>query len=310
MRVLFPMAERLTRRGGKNDSGFIRAYAKKTHTSMSSDSQRPPSPSSALAARYGAWGIALHEFILFGVKQAWVCLFGGIMVGLLIATHLWYAPHAVLSRYDFLTIAALVVQCALLLLRLETWEEAKIILLFHVAGTAMEVFKTAIGSWIYPEPSLLHIGGVPLFTGFMYASIGSYIARAWREFDFRFSGYPPAWVTVALALGVYVNFFSHHYIADLRYVLLALIVVALRRCWIYFRIDREYRRMPLLVGFGLVALFIWFAENIGSVTHTWLYPNQMQQWSMVSLGKLGSWFLLTIMSFVMVSSVNRPQRMV
>lgn len=277
---------------------------------MSSDSQRPPSPSSALAARYGTWGIALHEFILFGVKQAWVCLFGGIMVGLLIATHLWYPPHAVLSRYDFLTIAALVVQCALLLLRLETWEEAKIILLFHVAGTAMEVFKTAIGSWIYPEPSLLHIGGVPLFTGFMYASIGSYIARAWREFDFRFSGYPPAWVTAALALGVYVNFFSHHYIADLRYVLLALIVVALRRCWIYFRIDRDYRRMPLLVGFGLVALFIWFAENIGSVTHTWLYPNQMQQWSMVSLGKLGSWFLLTIMSFVMVSSVNRPQRMV
>ena len=52
-------------------------------------------------------------------------------------------------------------------------EEAKVILAFHLVGTAMELFKTHMGSWEYPEPSLLRIGGVPLFSGFMYAAVGS-----------------------------------------------------------------------------------------------------------------------------------------
>ena len=37
----------------------------------------------------------------------------------------------------------------------------------------MEVFKTEAGSWTYPEDNLLRIGGVPLFSGFMYAAVGS-----------------------------------------------------------------------------------------------------------------------------------------
>jgi len=52
------------------------------------------------------------------------------------------------------------------------------------------LFKTSAGSWLYPEPSLLRIGGVPLFSGFMYAAVGSYIARVWRICDFRFTHYP------------------------------------------------------------------------------------------------------------------------
>ena len=64
--------------------------------------------------------------------------------------------------------------------------EAKVILMFHAVGTVMEIFKTSAGSWIYPEANLLRIGGVPLFTGFMYAAVGSYLARVWRLFDFRF----------------------------------------------------------------------------------------------------------------------------
>ena len=179
--------------------------------------------------------------------------------------------------------------------------------MFHVAGTGMEVFKTAVGSWIYPEASVLRIGGVPLFTGFMYAAVGSYIARAWREFDLRFSHHPPLVVTALLSLGIYANFFLHHYWWDVRYVLMALIAVAFRRCWIHFRIDRVHRRMPFLLGFTLVALFIWLAENIGTFTRTWLYPNQLQGWEMVSIAKLGAWFLLTIMSYVMVTLVNPPR---
>lgn len=83
-------------------------------------------------------------------------------------------------------LAALAIQAAMLAFRFETIEEAKVILIFHVVGTAMEYFKTGVGSWIYPEASLFRIGGVPLFSGFVYASIGSYIARVWRLLDFRF----------------------------------------------------------------------------------------------------------------------------
>jgi uncharacterized membrane protein YoaT (DUF817 family) len=64
--------------------------------------------------------------------------------------------------------------------------------------------------------------------------------------------------------------------------------------------------MPLLLGLFLVALFVWFAENLGTVTRTWLYPNQMTGWTAVSLGKLGSWFLLLLISYALVALVNRP----
>jgi len=82
--------------------------------------------------------------------------------------------------------------------------------IFHLVGTAMEVFKILVGSWIYPEASLLRIGGVPRFTGFMYAAIGSYIARCWRLFDFRFRIHPPLPLLGLLGIGIYVNFYTHH----------------------------------------------------------------------------------------------------
>ena len=171
----------------------------------------------------------LYEFLLFGLKQAWACLFAAIMLGLLLTTHLLWPASAPIARYDFLVVAAILVQVALLVLKLEHRNEAVVIAVFHVVGTIMELFKTAHGSWIYPEPSLLRLGGVPLFSGFMYACIGSYIARIWRLFDIRFIGFPPLWVSWALAVAAYANFFSHHYILDLRWALFALTVLAYAR---------------------------------------------------------------------------------
>jgi uncharacterized membrane protein YoaT (DUF817 family) len=254
-------------------------------------------------------GAALCAFVAFGIKQAWVCLFGGLMVALLIGTHFYYPMGAALPRYDALTIAAILIQILLVALRLEEWDEVAVIVLFHIAGTAMELFKTAVGSWIYPEFAYLRIGGVPLFTGFMYASVGSYITRACRGFDLRFSNHPSFAVTVALSIAIYANFFLHHYLPDVRYGLIGCIVIVFRRCSVFFLIGRTYHRMPLLLGFLLIAAFIWFAENIGTFSHAWLYPSQMQGWAMVSVGKLGSWLMLTIMSYVMVTWVNRPREL-
>jgi uncharacterized membrane protein YoaT (DUF817 family) len=264
-------------------------------------------------ARLGRWvgkrpvTAFIYEFLRFGVKQAWACLFGGVMVGLIVATYFAYPRNAWLSHYDFLFLAAVVVQIGMLYFRLETLEEAKVILLFHIVGTAMEVFKTAVGSWVYPEYAFFHIAGVPLFSGFMYASIGSYIARCWRLFEFRFTRHPPLWTLYLLSVAIYVNFFAHHYALDVRPALFLIVAILFGRAWIHYRVWQTWRRMPLLLGLFLVALFIWIAENIGTLTKTWLYPHQRVAWSMVSLGKLSSWFLLLIISYVMVAAVNRPR---
>jgi uncharacterized membrane protein YoaT (DUF817 family) len=247
----------------------------------------------------------LFEFLAFGIKQAWACLFGGAMLGLLLLTYLFYPDGAGLSRYDFLVLAALAIQATMLLTGLETWEEARIILVFHVVGTVMELFKTQAGSWIYPEDSFLRIGAVPLFSGFMYAAVGSYLARVWRIFAFRFTHFPPLWLQGLLAGVIYVNFFAHHWLPDIRLALFAATLLVYGRCWVRFRPDVSYRRMPLVVGFLLVALFIWFAENLGTFANAWAYPGQADGWEMVSFAKLGSWYLLMIISFVLVATVHR-----
>jgi len=38
-----------------------------------------------------------------------------------------------------------------------------------------------------------------------------------------------------------------------------------------------------------------------------VYPGQAEVWTPVSLAKLGSWFLLMMISVVLVSLVHRPQ---
>ena len=280
----------------------------------------PPPPANALQRRLHAARADLHarwvrgpvsqaafEFLAFGIKQAWACLFGGAMLGLLMLTFLFYPDGAVISRYDFLVLAAVAIQVTMLLTGLETWEEARIILVFHVVGTIMELFKTHAGSWIYPEDSYLRIGAVPLFSGFMYAAVGSYLARVWRIFAFRFMHSPPLWLQGVLAAVIYVNFFAHHWLPDIRLGLFAATVLVYGRCWVQFRPDEAYRRMPLVVGFLLVALFIWFAENLGTFAKAWAYPGQENGWEMVSLAKLGSWYLLMIISFVLVATVHRAR---
>jgi uncharacterized membrane protein YoaT (DUF817 family) len=256
------------------------------------------------------WRCWLYEFLLFGFKQGWACLFGGLMLALLLVTHLIYPADAPIARYDFLTMAAVAIQLGMIMLRLETWSEAKVILVFHLVGTVMELFKTYHGSWQYPEANLLRVGGVPLFSGFMYAAVGSYIARIWRIFDFRFRDYPNRMATWLLALAIYVNFFAHHWLPDIRLALFAAMIALFWRTRLWFVVWREERWMPLLVGWFLVAGFIWFAENISTFSRAWVYPEQAQGWTIVRPEKLGAWYLLMYISFIMVAALNRPREKV
>jgi uncharacterized membrane protein YoaT (DUF817 family) len=267
-----------------------------------------PVPTRRLERALGDWARArlpapLVEFAMFVLKQGWACLFGGLMLAAIIGTKvIWQADWA-LQRYDALFLFAVAVQALFLWRGLETWDEARVILLFHLTGTAMEWFKVGAGSWAYPEAALFKVMGVPLFSGFMYASVGSYMARVIRIFEMRFAPYPPLWATFVLAGAIYVNFFAHHFLPDIRLVLFAATLLLYGRTRVWFRVDGHRRWMPLPLAAFLSALALWVAENIGTATGTWLYSGQGGEW--VSLAKLGSWYLLLYVAFVTVTLVSR-----
>ncbi|RJE88002.1 DUF817 domain-containing protein [Paracoccus onubensis] len=245
----------------------------------------------------------MAEFAMFVFKQGWACLFGGLMLLAIFVTRAIWSPDWPIQRYDALFAFALLTQAAFLIFRLETPAEARVILLFHLTGTAMELFKVNAGSWVYPEPGFFKLYGVPLFSGFMYASVGSYMARVIRIFDMRFAPYPPFAVTVILAVAIYVNFFTHHFLPDIRLVLFAATILIFGRTRIWFRPGRWYW-MPLPLAAFLTSLFLWLAENIGTLTGTWIYAGQSVL-DHVSFAKIGSWYLLLYVSFVTVTIAAR-----
>ena len=211
-----------------------------------------------------------------------------------------------LPRYDALLMFALLVQAGMLWAKVETWDEAKTIALFHAAGFALEVFKTSAGirSWSYPDIAYSKLFGVPLFSGFMYAAVGSYIIQAWRLFDLRIRHHPPYWMANLMALAIYANFFTHHYVGDYRWYLGACILGLYARKVVLFRPFGRDRSMPLLLAFVLIGFFIWLAENIATFYGIWSYPHQMGAWATVHLGKWSSWSLLVIMSFTIVAGLK------
>ena len=262
-----------------------------------------------LLADAAAGGVraGLVEFLVFVVKQAWACVFGAALLVVIVAARLWYPDDAALARNDALTIAAVLIQIAMLVFRLESGRELWVIVLFHLTGTVMELFKTDVGSWAYAADGVLRIGGVPLFSGFMYAAVGSYMVRVYRLFDLGFERYPRRWMTAVLAAAIYVNFFTHHWWWDARWVLLVGVVLLWLPTIMHARVWRRTIRLPLLAVFAGVALFIYLAENIGTWAGAWAYPDQTEGWQPVSLSKLSSWFLLMIISVVLVAWVYPPQ---
>jgi uncharacterized membrane protein YoaT (DUF817 family) len=262
-----------------------------------------------LERRLGDWARAklpagLVEFIMFVLKQGWASLFGGLLLIAIITSKLIWQDDWFLSRYDALFLFALTTQALFLYFKLESWDEAKVILIYHIVGTVMEVYKLNMGSWDYPDQGVAEIMGVPLFSGFMYASIGSYMARVIRLFDMRFAPYPPFWVSITLALLIYANFFTEHFLPDIRVLLFIATLALYWRTRIWFYIGTTPRWMPLPVAAFLTAFFIWIAENIGTFTATWSYPDHGLR-DMVSFGKFGSWYLLLYVSFVLVTLVFR-----
>lgn len=240
------------------------------------------------------------EFWSLMVKESAACIFAGaFFIILALSTVL---PLGALPRYDFILIMALLIQAMMVWSGLETWKELKALCLFHLFGLLLEIFKTssAIGSWAYPEFAYSKVFGVPLYSGFMYAAVASYLQQAWRIFDAKVSHYPPTWLAITLALAIYLNFFTHHFIGDYRWFLIALLMIVFWPTRLHFRIFKSYWAIPMPLIFLGVGFAIWVAENIATFFGAWSYPNQQDGWQLVHLGKVSSWGLLIVLTFVIV----------
>ncbi len=247
---------------------------------------------------------AAFEFWLFGLKQARACIFAGSFFVVLILSKL--LPLGSLPRYDFILLAAIVLQVGLLATRVESIQEAIVLGLFHFIGLMLELFKThpAIGSWSYPEFGYMKLGTVPLYSGFMYAAVASYMCQSWRIMRLELEHYPNYKLSVLLCVAIYANFFTNAFVRDARIILIPLVFVLFWRTQVHFTVWRVTRKMPLVMSFFLIGFFIWVAENIATFFGAWVYPEQSGQWTAVSTQKMSSWFLLVIISFVIVADLK------
>lgn len=245
-----------------------------------------------------------QELVVFALKQARSCIFAGSFFVLLFISK--YLPLGPVHRYDFLFLASIGIQVVLYYTKIETKDEIKTIALFHVLGLILEMFKTdpRIGSWAYPEPAFFKIHTVPLFSGFMYAAIGSYISQSWRIMELHLNGPMRYRQTTILAILIYVNFFTNHFLPDIRWVLIPLVFLVYRGVYVTFRVTEKIRRLPVSISFLLIAFFIWVAENISTYLGAWKYPYQLTTWNMVDMHKITSWYLLVIISFILVANLK------
>ncbi|MDP2593652.1 MAG: DUF817 family protein [bacterium] len=249
------------------------------------------------------------EFGYFFIANLRASYFGVFLLFVFLLTEIVAVPFV--GRYDFIFLAAIGFQICALAFRFERLKEFSVIIVFHVLATGMELFKThpAVGSWIYPAAgsALFTIGTVPLFSGFLYSAVGNYISRAFTSLKLSYENFPPYCHLWILAPLIYLNFFTHHFFYDIRYFLFAYALVLFFRTEVHFQVYQKVRRMPFLLTVFLTSLFVWIAENIGTFTRVWLYPNQAEYWHLVTFHKIGSWFLLLILSFALVSIIYRDR---
>ncbi|MFW1939749.1 DUF817 family protein [Acinetobacter junii] len=247
-------------------------------------------------------GLALN----FGTKAASAALFGLLLlIAFAVTAPMGSQEYYGIFRYDYLFFYALSIQVCLIYLKLESWAEAKVIALFHIMAMGMEIFLThpAIASWQYPQPAVFKLLTVPLFAGFMYSAVGSFFARSLRLYKVSFENLPRFTNMLCLAVLSYLNFMTKFFIPDYRLVLFAWSIIIFWKTKLYFQLSDSRFKVPMLPILLLLAFLIWIAENISTFYKIWLYPSQVDAWHMVGWGKLGSWYLLLLLSLVLVLKI-------
>ena len=242
------------------------------------------------------------ELYQFTLRNALSCIFPVFVFGMLAVSKL--LPSYIMPRYDFLLLACIAMQVWMYRNKLETKDEVLVICLFHYLGLMMEIYKVRMGSWSYPEFGYSKVLGVPLYSGFMYASVASFMCQAWRRFNLEITGWPNRTIAMLIGIAIYFNFFTHHYLYDMRYILSVLVVALFYKARVWFSTGEKRRWMPVSLSFILIGLFIWMGENIATFFGAWKYAHQHDGWQVVKLQKLGSWTLMCIVSYIIVAELK------
>lgn len=140
----------------------------------------------------------MKQLFYFGYEQTKACLFPVIIFLTLAITKIVEVPF--IARYDLILYICLLTQILMIVFKIETFDEVKVIGVFHLIGLALELYKVQMGSWSYPEEAITKFFGVPLYNGFMYARVASYMCQAWRRLELRLMNFPLLGVLFYLAL--------------------------------------------------------------------------------------------------------------
>src|SRR6478736_10222203 len=165
----------------------------------------------------------MKQLIYFGLEQAKSCVFPVIIFLTLAMTKIIEVPF--ISRYDLILLVCLGTQVLMVMFKRETLDEVKVIAVFHLIGLALELYKVHMGSWSYPEKAFTKVWGVPLYSGFMYASVASFMCQVWRRLRMDMTGWPGFAPSMLLGAAIYINFFTHHFMPDYRWWLTALVFI-------------------------------------------------------------------------------------
>ncbi|MEU8760119.1 DUF817 domain-containing protein [Streptomyces sp. NPDC048659] len=256
----------------------------------------PASPADALTT-------SLRHLFAFAWGQTRACAFAIALLSGVAASGL--LPGLPVARYDLLVGYGVLLTLLFWACGWESGRDLAVIGVCHLIGLAFELVKVSLGSWSYPEPAVLKFAGVPLYGGFLYAAVGSYVCRAWHLFDLELVRYR-ARSTALVAAAIYVNFFTHHWLPDLRWPLAAVLLVVTAGTSARFTVRGARVRMPLALSFVLIGFFLWLAENLATYVGAWRYPYQLDGWQPVGPEKFGAWSLLISITVVLVAASRRP----
>lgn len=245
---------------------------------------------------------SIRQLLVFAWLQTRACAFAiALLAGVAVSTLLRGLPVA---RYDLLVVYGVLLTLLFWRRGWETGRDVAVIAVCHAIGLAFELVKMSLGSWSYPEPAVLKFAGVPLYGGFLYAAVGSYVCRSWHLLDLEPVRYRPR-LTAVVAAAIYLNFFSHHWLPDARRPLAVLLTAVTAGTFVRFTVHGIRRRMPLALAFVLIGFFLWVAENLATYVGAWRYPYQLHGWQPVAVDKFGSWSLLISITFVLVEAAGR-----
>ena len=258
-----------------------------------------PKPNRRLRAQ--DFRLKIDHFLTFVKQEALSCLFPVLVFMMLAVSHLF---KPVIPRYDFMLIACVSIQIIMYYTKIETKDEVLVICVFHLLGLGMELFKVHYGSWAYPEFAYTKLFGVPLYSGFMYASVASYMCQAWRKLKLNIIYWPHHRTARIIGAFIYLNFFTNKFIYDVRYLIGLFILYFFWRSVVIFELRGKLYRMPTILSFLLIGFFIWLAENVATLLGAWKYAYQHHGWAMVNYQKISSWGFLVIVSFIIVAELK------